>query len=98
MVRTTGIAVECVSCGHTSGHADATANGGTRLRCDECGQFAERSDDYCAEHDVRTDRLPTGYSECPYCAERRRVEQERQEMMARRADPRMHPSVDAPRF
>lgn len=93
----TGIAIACAQCGMTSGHADARANGGTRIRCDSCGQFSERTDRYCAEHDVRLDRLPTGYSRCPYCQERDRVEQMRHEQMARRADPNMHPSVDAPR-
>lgn len=93
MVRTT-TGVECESCGLTAGHHEARG----AARCGECGRFAESSSDYCAQHEVDLTNLPTGYSSCPYCQERRRVEQERQEMMERRADPRMHPSVDAPRW
>lgn len=49
----------------------------------------------CDRHDIK--RLPTGYDRCPYCEEERRIEAEKFEMMARRADPDMHPTVDAPR-
>ena len=56
----------------------------------------DRPDQYCIAHDVNVDRL-TGYDECPMCRQEHRVEQMEQEMHARRADPDMHPTVDARR-
>lgn len=52
--------------------------------------------DYCDRHDIDVSEL-TGYDECPKCMEERRVEAMEKEMMERRADPNMHPSIDAPR-
>jgi hypothetical protein len=51
---------------------------------------------YCDTHDIDVDAL-NGYDHCPKCQEQRRVEAMEQEMHARRADPDMHPTVDAPR-
>lgn len=50
----------------------------------------------CERHEIR--ELPTGYDRCPLCEEEERIEAMEQEMHERRADPRMHPSVDAPRY
>lgn len=95
--HTLAVGVDCTTCGLGSGHIDLRG-GPNSARCDGCGRFAEKTNDYCAEHDVNVRTLPRGYSRCPYCQERDRIEAERQEMMARRANPRMHPTVDAPRF
>lgn len=89
MVRTT-TGVECSECGLTSGHHEATGD----VRCDSCGRFAESSNDYCAKHSVNVRNL-TGWDGCPQCREEQRVAAQEQEMMARRADPNMHNSVDA---
>jgi len=88
---TNTVAVKCNECGKTGG----SRNGGT-LRCGECGRFASETSGYCASHDVRFERI-SGYSHCPRCRERRNVEAQKHEAMARRADPNMHPTVDAPR-
>lgn len=57
----------------------------------------DRDDDtYCERHDLDWGRL-TGYDHCPACREEQRVREMEQEMHARRADPDMHPMVDAPR-
>lgn len=52
----------------------------------------------CTKHGVNLERLPAGYEQCPLCAEEARIEAQRAEEMARQADPRMHPTVDAPRW
>lgn len=92
MVRTT-TGVECESCGLTSGHHESDGN----ARCGECGRFAEPSNDYCAEHGVNVRKQPV-YDECVYCKRDRERQQLQQERQARRSNPRMHPSVDAPRW
>lgn len=53
---------------------------------------------YCEKHDLSEPAYESTDPHCPYCRQERRVEAERQEMMERRADPRMHPTVDAPRW
>lgn len=50
----------------------------------------------CETHGVKS--LPSGYDRCPLCMEEQRIHNLEQERMARRADPRMHPTVDAPRY
>lgn len=92
MTRTT-TGVECAECGLTSGHHEATGH----ARCGQCGRFAEPTNDYCARHGANLRRL-TGYAKCPKCREEEAVRAQEREMMERRADPRMHPTVDAPRF
>lgn len=87
--------VRCSDCGPTLGTTAGIDQGG--LRCRSCGQFAEPCPTYCAKHEVYWGGL-TGYDHCPACREERRVEAQRQEEMARRANPRMHPTVDAPRY
>lgn len=87
--------VKCTNCGPNSGTSANIGQGG--LRCGDCGRFAEPCPTYCAKHDIYWGGL-TGYRYCPKCREVERVEQERQEMMARRSDPRMHPTVDARRY
>lgn len=62
-------------------------DGATRILCMQS---------YCDTHDIDVDAL-NGYDHCPKCQEQRRVEAMEQEMHARRADPDMHPTVDAPR-
>lgn len=51
---------------------------------------------YCIQHNVHTERL-SGHDSCPKCRMIRDVEAREMERMARRSDPDMHPSVDAPR-
>jgi len=85
------VAASCDKCGNIAALPEA----GGQLRCVECGRFAEENPDYCLEHDVDKTRSPHG--RCPYCYERERVRQQEQAMHERRADPDMHPSVDAPR-
>jgi len=75
------VAVECDNCGKNSGTVEA---GGAR-RCVDCGQFSEKADQYCVEHDF--DYEVRGC--CPICRERQRVEAERQHMMTR--DRRVEP-------
>jgi len=86
------IGVTCADCGNEAGEYDERGE----LHCANCGNFAEKSD-YCPKHDFdpSEDRR---YNECPMCKKRRRVENERQEMMQRRANPRMHSTIDAPRY
>lgn len=90
--RKTG--AKCSDCGPTVGVPVETAQGG--LRCDECGRFSEEYAGFCAKHEVHWGGV-TGYDHCPMCREEQRVRQARQEQMARRADPNMHPTVDARR-
>ena len=86
------VGVNCSNCG-VHGEGVPASNGKTR--CGKCGRFGSEAERYCAEHDTR---YPSGYDHCPLCRERQRVEQMEQEMHERRADPRMHPSVDARRY
>lgn len=86
--------VTCSKCGTTKGQSANIGQGG--LRCSNCGRFAKKAHGYCAKHGVNWGDV-TGYDHCPMCREEERVEQQRQEMMARKADPNMHPTVDAHR-
>ena len=65
------IAVDCDQCGKTHGKKDINGY----LRCGECGQYAEKAEDYCAEHDVDYSNL-TDYDNCPYCMERESAHQQ----------------------
>jgi len=56
--------------------------------------MSEEDSEYDCE--IHETDFPTGYDHCPYCREERRVNAMEQELMERRADPNMHPSVDAP--
>jgi ssDNA-binding Zn-finger/Zn-ribbon topoisomerase 1 len=88
------VAVDCDDCGE---HPEGIPEGENSQRCGRCGQYAEAAEGYCAEHNVNYKNLP-GYDHCPYCRERSRIERLEQERMERRADPRMHPTVDSPRW
>ena len=85
-------AVECSEHGKTRGTTAGIDQGG--LRCNECGRFAKPAVGYCAKHGVNWGDIG-GYDHCPKCREERRIEEERQEIMSRRADPNMHNMVDA---
>lgn len=52
---------------------------------------------YCTEHGVDVDRV-AGHDRCPKCRMHDDMLMREQEMLARRADQRMHTSVDAPRY
>jgi hypothetical protein len=59
----------------------------------------ENSDDemYCEKHELKSPAYECGTDpHCPYCREERRRENLIAERAARRSDPRMHPTVDAP--
>lgn len=83
---------ECANCGNVG-----ATKSGESLRCSECGRYASPKPEYCPDHEVDVSRL-TGYDECPRCRQERDVRAREQEMHARRANPRMHTSVDAKRF
>ena len=87
------VGVRCANCG---GHGEGIPTDDGRTRCGKCGKFGQELTQYCAEHDVDYGRM--AYDECPACKEERRVREMEHEMMARRSDPRMHPTVDAPRW
>lgn len=83
----------CANCGFTEG----TPEGENLNRCADCGRFASDDPDVCCvRHEVRSSPYPSGT--CPLCEQERDVRAQEQEMMARRADPRMHSTVDAPRW
>lgn len=86
------IAVDCPDCG--KGRGVKTPHGN---KC-SCGNFAPEAKDYCLTHQLDYEGLFTRDNHCPKCREERRVEEMEMEMHERRADPRMHPSVDAPRW
>lgn len=88
------VGIDCSNCG-VHGEGTPAESGGTR--CAKCGRFGSEAQQYCASHDVNYAAL-NGYDHCPMCREEQRVEQMAQEMHERRADPRMHNSVDARRF
>jgi hypothetical protein len=61
----------------------------------------ENSDEemYCEKHNLKSPAYEDGPDpHCPYCREERRIQQLEQERAARRSDPRMHATVDAPRW
>jgi predicted RNA-binding Zn-ribbon protein involved in translation (DUF1610 family) len=94
--QTTQVAVKCPDCGFTAGKIDLRSSSG-KPRCSECGKFCHETDKYCASHEVRIDKL-TFTDSCPACDEENTIRRRQQEQQARRADPRMHSSVDARRF
>lgn len=54
----------------------------------------------CEKHNVterEVENLPSGYDMCPFCREQQRADAREREMHARRSDPNMHPTIDAPR-
>jgi anaerobic ribonucleoside-triphosphate reductase len=85
-------AIECSECGKGGGFESDSG-----VHCAECGRFATVIDGFCTRHGVDYSRL-TGYNQCPRCRQEQSVQQQRQERQARRADPSMHPTVDARRF
>lgn len=87
--------VRCSHCGPTLGTSANIGQGG--LRCRSCGRFAKPCPTFCAKHETYWGGL-SGYDHCPMCREEDRIHAMEQEMHARRANPRMHPSVDAPRY
>lgn len=87
------VSILCTDCGFSEG----TPEGENLNRCLGCGRFATDSPDVCCvRHEVRTSPYPSG--ECPLCEQEQHVRAMEQEMMQRRADPSMHPTVDAPRY
>jgi hypothetical protein len=83
----------CNNCGFV----DATIRQNGADRCTECGQFVEEEPDVCCErHEIQNSPYPSGL--CPRCEQERSVRAQEQEMQQRRANPRMHTSVDAPRY
>jgi len=88
------VGVKCDNCGK---HGEGVPTDDGRTRCGKCGQFAEEVDGYCAEHDIDYGKL-SGYDHCPMCREERNIRAREQEIQERRANPRMHPMVDAPRW
>lgn len=87
------VAIDCTKCGFTKG---VPAGEGLN-RCVECGRFATDNPDVCCvRHEVR--RSPYASGECSRCEQERSIRAQEQEMMERRANPRMHNSVDAPRW
>jgi hypothetical protein len=87
-------AVRCSECGPTVGESACIDQGG--LRCRSCGKFAEPCPTFCAKHEVNWGRL-SGYDHCPRCRQEESVRAQEREMHQRRADPNMHPTVDAAR-
>lgn len=67
-----------------------------KAKCTDCNNVAEQTDEFCAKHGVNIRK--SAYNECPRCKRIRRDKQLEQEHHARRANERMHPSVDAPRY
>ena len=87
------VSILCTNCGFT----DGTPCGDNLNRCADCGRFATDSPDVCCvQHEIRESPYPSGT--CPRCEQERSIRAQEQEMMERRANPRMHPSVDAPRY
>lgn len=88
------VAIDCTQCGLT----DGTPEGKNLNRCTECGRFASNDTSHvcCARHGVRESPYPSGV--CPRCQQEQSMRAQEQEMMERRANPRMHNSVDAPRY
>lgn len=87
------VAVDCSQCGKGVGIPE----GETLNRCLSCGRYAESADEYCLTHNIDYEGLYPEDNHCPHCREERRIESMEQERMARRADPNMHPTIDAPR-
>lgn len=90
--------IDCSNCGFSEAvRLDTGTISGATLRCADCGRFASKdSDACCVKHEVRESPYPSGA--CPACEQGRSVRAQEQEMMQRRANPRMHNTVDAPRW
>jgi len=89
----TTISADCSKCGKGKGYINESGD----IRCGKCGRFANFAENYCHEHGFDGDKNPI-HDKCPVCAQKRHFEQQRQEQMERRANPRMHTTIDAPRF
>jgi hypothetical protein len=88
------VGIDCDNCGITKGNPV----GENLNRCVECGRYASDDTSHlcCVRHEVRNSPYPSG--QCPRCEQEQSVRAQEQEMMERRANPRMHNSVDAPRW
>lgn len=87
------VAAFCENCGF----ADAIVRQNGANRCSDCGRFVEAEPDVCCErHEIRNSPYPSGV--CPLCEQESSIHAQEQELAERRANPRMHTSVDAPRY
>jgi hypothetical protein len=82
----------CSACGFVKG----LPAGENHNRCTECGRFTSDNPDVCCtKHEVRESPYSSGT--CPMCEQERHVRAQEREMMERRSDPNMHPTVDQKR-
>jgi hypothetical protein len=84
-------------CQNCDDFATAVPAGDSVNRCTECGAYCtDEPDVCCARHEVRNSPYPSGI--CPYCEQENQVRAMEQEMAERRSNPRIHNTVDAPRW